>query len=212
MFYTHLFGELISIFTPTVYEGQLGLTLDIQIDPLLLSVESERSQRWLMMSGITGAVQASYGFAYAGLKCHNNIKQQFGWGREVESTANCQTFNSWWSNTSHWFQEYLRKKKKTISDTPADSRKQVNAQQSDTPRRRALTELLSLRENLWEHSWIFFFLFCSGHELIPQVLNNNDFHAVHQNREKHTPAPPHLFYIFSPSSSSSGPSYQSSHL
>lgn len=45
MFYTHLFGELISIFTPTVYEGQLGLTLDIQIDPLLLSVESERSQR-----------------------------------------------------------------------------------------------------------------------------------------------------------------------
>lgn len=35
MFYSHPFGGLISIFTPTVYEGQLGLTLDMQIDPFL---------------------------------------------------------------------------------------------------------------------------------------------------------------------------------
>lgn len=38
MFYTHPFGGLISIFTPTVYEGQLSLTLDMQIDPFFISV------------------------------------------------------------------------------------------------------------------------------------------------------------------------------
>lgn len=35
MFHTHPFGGLISVFTPSVYEGQLGLTLDMQIDPIL---------------------------------------------------------------------------------------------------------------------------------------------------------------------------------
>lgn len=43
----------------------------------------------------------------------------------------------------------------------------------------------------------FIFFSCSGHELIPKVLNNNDFHAVHQNREKNTRQPLLIFFIFS---------------
>lgn len=40
MFYTHPFGGLISIFSHAVYEGQMGLTLDMQIDPSLYTLYS----------------------------------------------------------------------------------------------------------------------------------------------------------------------------
>lgn len=44
-FYSHPFGALISIITPPVYEGQLGLTFDMQINMLHVRLSCNLKQK-----------------------------------------------------------------------------------------------------------------------------------------------------------------------
>lgn len=130
-----------------------------------ISSESKRSHGCDATLAATSTVRGKF-YSRVGLERRVKLKHLFSAKTEAELNQLSDSLDSWWTKTSHcqnWVQIQGVPWKNSTIDTPAGRRKQVNDQWSETPWMRALMELLSLRENLWAHAWIFL---CSEHELM----------------------------------------------